>query len=91
MPITKDDKVKFLKHLLPKPLYSFDEIATLFSCSKSSIKYWVEIYEVPTIKVTGSPFVLQVNLVDMFLAADKKNRDENRLCGLDFALSVKKK
>lgn len=86
-----DDKIKFLKHLLPKPLYSFDDVAELFGCSKKSIQYWVEIYEVPTIKITGSPFVLQVNLINMFLRADKRNRNEDKLCGLDFILDDVKK
>lgn len=84
--ITHADKVDFLKRLFPKKSYTFDELAEFFHCSKSNIKYWVGIYEVPTIRVTGSPVVLQVNLVNMFLRADKKHRNEDLLTGLDFVL-----
>ncbi|MFA5379573.1 MAG: hypothetical protein WC455_27695 [Dehalococcoidia bacterium] len=89
--ITHDEKVEFLKHLFPKTRYSFDELADWFECSKSNIKYWVEIYGVPTLKVTGSPFILQDNLVNMFLTADRKNRDTERLVGLEFVLEDMRK
>lgn len=87
----RDDKIKFLKLLLPKPLYSFSELAALFHCSKSTIEYWIEKHEVPTIKITGAPRILQGNLINMFLTADKKNKDEDKLCGLEFVIEDMKK
>jgi hypothetical protein len=89
--ITLDEKVAFLKHLFPKKAYTFGELAEFFHCSKSNIKYWVAIYEVPTMRVTGSPVIIQGNLFNMLLRADKKHRNEELLTGLDFVLDDLKK
>lgn len=84
--ITHDEKVRFLKHLFPNPFYSYRELATIFNRNVRTISYWVLKYEVPTFKMTGSPFIIQANLINMLLKADKKTTDENNNIGLEYCI-----
>jgi hypothetical protein len=91
--ITHADKVDFLKRLFPKAVYNMMEIATTFGhknkrgeISTDTVQYWFLVYSVPTFKVTGTPFVLQENLINMFLRADAKKGDPDRLCGLEYVI-----
>ena len=84
--ITHDDKVRFIKHLFPKPMYSYRELAAMFNRNVRTISYWVFKYEVPTIKLTGSPMILQENLVNMLLKADAKKTDEVSSIGIEFCI-----
>lgn len=84
--VTHDQKVSFLKHLFPDKMYSFKQIAKTLDCSVHTVEYWVMIWEVPTLKIVGTPRIIQANLVNMFLRADKKNHNEDRLVGLEFVI-----
>jgi hypothetical protein len=85
--ITRKEKIEFLKHMFPNEKYSLDQIATWMGCERKSVYYWLEMYEVPTIKFNGSPFVMQWSFIAGLLRADKKNRKEDKLQGIEFVIA----
>lgn len=86
-----EDKVKFLKILLPKDRYNLDEVASFLGYKKKkSVYYWLEIYEVATVKFNGSPFVPQESFIAGLLRADEKNKNKNKRQGLDFVIAEQK-
>jgi hypothetical protein len=91
--ITLDEKIAFLKHLFPKPIYNMLDIAKVFGhrdkrgrTATDQVSYWFLVYSVPTFKITGTPYVTQENLINMILKADKKKGNPDRLCGLEFII-----
>jgi hypothetical protein len=83
-----DPKIALIKSLVPERMYNFEQLAHLFRCHKNTIAYQVELYEVPTIKITGTPFILQESIVAWFLKADERNRNAGKNCGFDSVLDA---
>jgi hypothetical protein len=87
--ITREDKIAFLKVHFPNKSYSILEIATFLHCSKKTTRYWMTRYEVPTVRITGTPFVLQGNLIDFLLQSDEDHSNEDDNIGLRFCIKRK--
>lgn len=85
------EKIKYLKKLFPKDKYSINEIAVWMGGEKkltrNGVFYWLELFEVPTVKFNGSPFVMQESFIAGLLRADKKNRKEDKLQGIGFVIA----
>lgn len=88
-----EKKIATVKKLFPNPVYTMLQIAEVFGhrnkkgkLTTKIVKYWFLVYSVPTFKVTGTPFVLQENLINMFLLADKKKSKDDNLCGLEHVI-----
>lgn len=86
--ITTDEKIAFLKHLFPEKMYTVAELAKMFKRTKRTIEYWMAIYEIPSLKVTGSPMILQESLIEWLLRTES---NEEKNCGLEFILADMKK
>ena len=89
--ITLDEKVAFLKQMFPDKMYSVDGLAKYFQVHKNTVRYWIEVYEIPTIKLTGSPMILQGSLIQFLLRVDTKNRCEEKNVGIEFVIAEIKK
>ncbi len=89
--ITREEKIAFLKHLFPEPTYSVEWLAGFFKKHKNTIRYQIEIHEVPTIKPFGSPLVLQEELIQWMLEKDEKEKCDYRNIGIAAVLERRKK
>jgi hypothetical protein len=89
--ITRDEKISFLKRLFPDKMYSLDGLARFFKVHNRTVRYWVEVYEVPTVKFTGSPMIMQESLIEFLLRVDDKNKCDERNVGLDCVIADIKK
>lgn len=89
--ITLDEKISFLKHLFPEDIYTIPMIAAVLRVHPNTVRYWLEVYEVPMFRVTATPKIMQDSVVDMMLKIDAKTKCDDRLIGLDSVIASIKK
>jgi excisionase family DNA binding protein len=89
--ITIDEKIDLLKKEFPNQSYSIQEIAKYLRCSKDTVMDRIKKYEVPMIRITGSPIIRQANLINFMIRAIDDHFDEANHIGLEFCIIDQKK
>lgn len=69
-----EEKIKYLKNLFPKKMYSIPELMMEFSVSRDTVYYWLEKFETGTIQITATPFIPRDSLIIMILKAENQKK-----------------